>query len=184
MLTPTDMKPDLCGYTHFTGSGVYAADGGTSAATPVVAGLVGALRSVFPYTPTVYSRSPLAMKNMLMHTTIDKGAVGFDFKYGWGIVNGRRLALLRSMNIASQVDEAAANINELTEEERQLQAIEGLNEVELSWNELADQIPAEEALVSEDSEEPQFTKEYNDADNSDARTKETSRHSTKDLILA
>ena len=33
-------KPDICGYTHFAGSGVEKKDTGTSAACPVVAGVV------------------------------------------------------------------------------------------------------------------------------------------------
>src|SRR5258707_5717160 len=41
-------KPDVACYTHFAGSGVYAADGGTSAATPVLTGLVAAIRRVYP----------------------------------------------------------------------------------------------------------------------------------------
>ena len=41
----TAQKPDVSGYTHFAGSGVYPEDGGTSAACPVVAGVVAAIRS-------------------------------------------------------------------------------------------------------------------------------------------
>jgi len=33
-------KPDVCAYSHFVGSGVYPADGGTSAACPVASGVV------------------------------------------------------------------------------------------------------------------------------------------------
>jgi hypothetical protein len=90
----TRFKPDICGYTHFLGSGVYAADGGTSAATPVVAGVVAALRSKFPYYASNPRRSPAAIRNLLTRTAEDRGAIGFDFDHGWGIVNGRRLALL------------------------------------------------------------------------------------------
>jgi Subtilase family len=86
------MKPDLSGYTHFKGSGVYAADGGTSAATPVVAGVVAAVRSIFPYDPVTPGTAPLAVRNMLYKTAEDRGLVGYDFEYGWGIVNGCRLA--------------------------------------------------------------------------------------------
>lgn len=44
-------KPDLCAYTHFLGSRAYghrAEDSGTSAACPVMAGVIAALRSGFP----------------------------------------------------------------------------------------------------------------------------------------
>src|SRR5256712_4490088 len=37
-------KPDLAGFSHFKGSGIYPADGGTSAASPVAAGVAAALR--------------------------------------------------------------------------------------------------------------------------------------------
>jgi hypothetical protein len=86
------MKPDISSYTHFKGSGVYSADGGTSAATPVVAGVVAAVRSVFPYDPATPASDPAAVRNMLTKTAEDRGLVGYDFEYGWGIVNGCRLA--------------------------------------------------------------------------------------------
>jgi hypothetical protein len=86
------MKPDISGYTHFRGSGVYPADGGTSAATPVVAGVVAAVRSIFPYDPAESASSPAAVRNMLTKTAEDRGLVGYDFEYGWGIVNGCGLA--------------------------------------------------------------------------------------------
>ncbi|MDJ0879226.1 MAG: S8 family serine peptidase [Halieaceae bacterium] len=123
------MKPDLCGYTHFRGSGVYAADGGTSAACPVVAGVVGALRSRFPYNPADYRTSPAAIRNLLTRTAEDRGNVGFDFDYGWGIINGRRLALLRSLSVMQASDEAATSIDEVADVEALLDNIEGLEEV-------------------------------------------------------
>ena len=123
------MKPDLCGYTHFRGSGVYAADGGTSAATPVVAGVVGALRSRFPYNPADFRSSPAAIRNLLTRTAEDRGSVGFDFDHGWGIVNGRRLALMRSLSVTQSGEESASSIDELTDVESLLDKIEGLGEV-------------------------------------------------------
>lgn len=86
------LKPDICGYTHFRGSGVFSADGGTSAASPVVAGVVAAVRSKLPYDPGSSETSPAAIRNMLTKTAEDRGLVGYDFEYGWGIVNGCRLA--------------------------------------------------------------------------------------------
>lgn len=97
------MKPDLSSYTHFTGSGVYAADGGTSAATPVAAGAVAALRSRFPYVASVPATHPSAIRTLLTHTAEDRGAVGFDFDYGWGIINGHRVARLRRLTTLEPV---------------------------------------------------------------------------------
>ena len=86
------LKPDISGYTHFSGSGVYAADGGTSAASPVVAGVVAALRSAIPYNADKPESSPAAIRNMLTKTAEDRGLVGYDFEYGWGIVSGEAIA--------------------------------------------------------------------------------------------
>ena len=79
-------KPDLCGYTHFQGSGVYAADGGTSAATPVVAGVVAAVRTKRPYSPGNPAVSPAAVRALMRSTAEDLGAAGFDFDHGFGVV--------------------------------------------------------------------------------------------------
>jgi len=81
-------KPDLCGYTHFKGSGVYSADGGTSAATPVVAGVVAAVRCKRPYEAGNPDASPATMRALMRSTAEDRGTAGFDFDYGFGVVGG------------------------------------------------------------------------------------------------
>ncbi|UZQ54336.1 S8 family serine peptidase [Trichothermofontia sichuanensis B231] len=83
-------KPDLCGYTHFAGSGVYAADGGTSAACPVVAGVVAALRTAYP----PGQLSPAQLRQLLRRTADDLGSLGFDYAHGFGLVNP--IAFLKS----------------------------------------------------------------------------------------
>ena len=85
-------KPDISGYTHFLGSGVYPADGGTSAATPVVAGVVAAVRSGRPFDPTIPATRPTAIRSLLTSTAEDLGTTGYDFKHGYGVVNGCALA--------------------------------------------------------------------------------------------
>lgn len=85
-------KPDISGYTHFSGSGVHAADSGTSAATPVVAGVVAALRSKRPYVPGNPASTPLAIRNLMRSTAEDLGTEGYDFDHGFGVVNGKALA--------------------------------------------------------------------------------------------
>jgi hypothetical protein len=84
-------KPDICGYTHFKGSGVYAADGGTSAATPVVTGVVAALRTKMPYSPGNPAVSPATIRAFMRSTAEDRGAAGFDFDYGFGVVGGCKI---------------------------------------------------------------------------------------------
>lgn len=84
----THNKPDISGYTHFRGSGVYPADGGTSAATPVVAGVVAAVRSKRPYDPATPSTHPAAIRTLLTTTAQDLGVAGYDFRHGYGVVDG------------------------------------------------------------------------------------------------
>jgi subtilisin family serine protease len=101
-------KPDVCGYTHFAGSGVYAADGGTSAATPVVAGLVAAVRTRLPYEASKPATHPAAMRWLLMRTADDLGTAGFDFDHGHGVINGHKLATaVKILSVVKAVTRAA-----------------------------------------------------------------------------
>jgi subtilisin family serine protease len=74
-------KPDLCGYTHFKGSRVYPEDGGTSAACPVLAGLVAAIRSKYPASRV----TPADLRALLNKSADDLGGTGYDYDYGWGV---------------------------------------------------------------------------------------------------
>jgi hypothetical protein len=79
-------KPDIASYTHFLGSQVFGSgtpDTGTSAACPVMAGVVAALRSQYPYDPANANRSPANVRLCL--TTAAGGAWQADV--GYGIVN-------------------------------------------------------------------------------------------------
>lgn len=88
----TARKPDISGYTHFKGSGVYGADGGTSAACPVVSGVVAAIRTRKPFNPGDTSTSPSALRNLITSTAQDLGTSGYDFMHGYGVINGCVLA--------------------------------------------------------------------------------------------
>ncbi|WP_219470193.1 S8 family peptidase [Nonomuraea rhizosphaerae] len=82
----TARKPDFCAYTHFAGSRAFgdgAPDSGTSAATPVAAGLVAAIRSRWP----VSKLTPAQLRALLRRTGEDRSEVGFDYDYGYGIVD-------------------------------------------------------------------------------------------------
>jgi subtilisin family serine protease len=85
-LDPT--KPDLSAYTHFKGSGVYPSDGGTSAACPVAAGVVAAVRERYPSSVL----SPAELRALLFKTAEDLGGTGFDHDFGWGVIDAQRLA--------------------------------------------------------------------------------------------
>ena len=76
-------KPDIASFTHFAGSGVFPADGGTSAATPVAAGVVAAIRRLYPSSVL----SPAKLRDLLRRTAEPHGAVGFNFEYGYGVID-------------------------------------------------------------------------------------------------
>ncbi|MBE1593228.1 S8 family serine peptidase [Nonomuraea angiospora] len=82
----TARKPDFCAYTHFSGSKAFGddePDSGTSAATPVAAGLVAAVRTLWPSTRL----SPTQLRALLRRTAEDRSEVGFDYDYGYGNVD-------------------------------------------------------------------------------------------------
>ncbi|HEX2476846.1 MAG TPA: S8 family serine peptidase [Lacipirellulaceae bacterium] len=80
-------KPDIASYTHFAGSGVYTADGGTSAATPVAAGVVAAVRRLYPGSVL----APGMLRDLIRQTAEPRGGSGFNNEYGHGIINVPKL---------------------------------------------------------------------------------------------
>jgi subtilisin family serine protease len=90
-------KPDIAAYTHFTGSKAFAPDpdSGTSAACPVLAGVVAAVRTKYPASKL----SPASLRAFLAKTAVDLGGQGFDFDHGWGLVD--TTGLLAALSAAS-----------------------------------------------------------------------------------
>lgn len=80
-------KPDVSTYTHFTGSGVYPQDSGTSAACPVAAGVIAAIRTHYPASLL----SPAELRTLVAKTATDLGGTGFDNDFGWGALDGTAL---------------------------------------------------------------------------------------------
>ena len=80
-------KPDICAYTHFDGSGVYKADAGTSAACPVAAGVVAAIRSKH----RAKAISPAQLRTLIYKTAQDLGGMGYDDDHGWGAIAPKAL---------------------------------------------------------------------------------------------
>jgi len=76
-------KPDLAAYSHFRGSGVYPADGGTSAASPVAAGVAGAIRQKV----STKKLGPAQLKGLLQRTARDLEGNGWDYDLGYGVIN-------------------------------------------------------------------------------------------------
>jgi subtilisin family serine protease len=86
-------KPDVCAYTHFKGSGVYDSDGGTSAACPVAAGVVAAIRTTY----RANTVSPAQLRTLIYKTAQDLGGMGYDDDHGWGAIAPKPLvAALRT----------------------------------------------------------------------------------------
>jgi subtilisin family serine protease len=76
-------KPDLAAYSHFRGSGVYPADGGTSAASPVAAGVAAAMRQKV----SVNKLRPAQLKGLLQRTCRDLEGNGWDYDMGYGVLD-------------------------------------------------------------------------------------------------
>src|SRR5204862_3666143 len=86
-----DQKPDVSSYTHFFGSeaeGDGEPDSGTSAACPVMAGVVGAMRTKF----TAGAIPPAQLRAVIAKTSANLGLPGYDYDYGWGAVDPVALA--------------------------------------------------------------------------------------------
>lgn len=80
-------KPNVAGFTHFAGSGVYAADGGTSAATPVIAGAIAAVRRLYP----ANILPPGKLRELIQNSAELPTKKEFNFEYGYGIINVEKL---------------------------------------------------------------------------------------------
>jgi subtilisin family serine protease len=82
-------KPDVSTYTHFTGSGAFGnePDSGTSAACPVAAGVIAAVRTHHPASQL----SPAELRTLVAKTATDLGGTGFDNDFGWGALDGAAL---------------------------------------------------------------------------------------------
>src|SRR5881296_1856165 len=76
-------KPDLAAFSHFKGAGIYPVDGGTSAASPVAAGVAAALRQRF----ATDRLAPAQLKGLLQRTARDLGGKGWDYDVGYGVID-------------------------------------------------------------------------------------------------
>src|SRR2546422_85330 len=88
-------KPDLAGFSHFAGSGIYPADGGTSAASPVAAGVAAALRQRF----ATDRLAPAQLKGLLQRTARDLGGDGWDYDLGYGVIDAA--AALQALGVVA-----------------------------------------------------------------------------------
>ncbi len=86
-------KPDIAAPSHFAGSGVYDVDGGTSAASPVAAGVAAAIRQQISTT----TLSPAQLKGVLQRTARDVNGNGWDTDIGYGVISAG--AVVRALRI-------------------------------------------------------------------------------------
>jgi subtilisin family serine protease len=96
-------KPDIAAFSHFDGSRVYRADGGTSAACPVAAGLVAALRTGVP------ALSSATLKAIVQQTATAAPG-GWNTDLGYGTINGANAAAATLAHAGGKAV-AAAGVN-------------------------------------------------------------------------
>lgn len=95
-------KPDVTAYTHFLGSeafGVNTPDSGTSAACPIAAGCIAALRTSLPHSATppkaLISQVELTARQIAPYTA------GWNKDYGYGIIDP--VAIAQSLGLMAAV---------------------------------------------------------------------------------
>ena len=112
------IKPEIAanGFNHVSTdeSQDYMVFGGTSAAAPVVAGVMAILHEA--HEDIVGSRAPAALlKAIMMNTANDRGNPGPDFLYGFGLLNARKaLSVLQNRRfregVITQNEQSIINI--------------------------------------------------------------------------
>lgn len=92
------IKPDITangqGHLSTDENNGYLSFGGTSGASPGIAGVSAQLYQMYAEANGGTLPQSALIKATLLNTANDAGNVGPDFKFGWGIVNGRRAGML------------------------------------------------------------------------------------------
>ena len=114
------IKPDITahgqGHISTGANNTYSAFGGTSGASPGIAGVSAQLYELYADTHGGVMPKSGLVKGALLNTANDAGNVGPDFKFGWGIVNGLRAGKLLSEDrfIVESISNGELNTNTLT----------------------------------------------------------------------
>jgi hypothetical protein len=116
---PTDdgrVKPDICGKgvnvrsCTSTSDSSYSSYSGTSMSSPNVAGTLLLLQQHFKNVKGGFMRSA-TLRGLAIHTADEAGsAIGPDYKFGWGLLNAERAAVLISNdNVDAMIKENTLN---------------------------------------------------------------------------
>jgi hypothetical protein len=114
------IKPDIAanGQNQFSTNenNTYMSFGGTSGASPGIAGISAQLYETYADLHTGSLPQSALIKAALLNTANDYGNVGPDYKFGWGIVNGLRAAKLIEDNryLSSTVANGITNNHSIT----------------------------------------------------------------------
>jgi hypothetical protein len=124
----------------------YLVFGGTSGASPGIAGVSAQLYELYASQNNGDHPPAALIKATLLNTATDYGNVGPDFKFGWGIVNGRRAGKLieDERYLSSEVSQGITNNHTIN-------VPTGTSQVRfmLYWNDPAAAAGASPALVND-----------------------------------
>jgi PKD repeat protein len=114
------IKPDIAAHGQGQGStdenDSYMSFGGTSAASPGIAGICAQMYDAYRSLNSNNDPESALIKAALLNTADDMGNPGPDFEYGWGRVNARRAVELIENNnyLSSTITNSTTNTHNLT----------------------------------------------------------------------
>lgn len=144
------IKPDICSFgqgnwTTDTGNG-YRSGGGTSAASPVVAGTAALLYEAFREFHNGMTPASALIKATMLNTAEDLGRPGPDYDFGWGRLHGKRAieTIENQWHYHSSINHGEQNVHLLT-------LPSGVKELRamVYWLDPAGSPQAEKALVND-----------------------------------
>lgn len=109
------IKPDIsahgAGHMSTGTDNTYDPFGGTSAASPGIAGVFTMLHSAYQQLNNNETAEAALIKACLLNSANDIGNQGPDFKYGWGLVNALRAARILEENryLSAEIEQAETN---------------------------------------------------------------------------
>lgn len=144
------IKPDITahgqGHISTDPNNTYGAFGGTSGASPGIAGVSAQLYELYADTHGGVIPESALVKAALLNTANDIGNTGPDFQYGWGLVNGLRAGQLLAEDRFSSDDISTGETNSISVD---IPAGTTQARFMLYWNDPAAAAGASTALVND-----------------------------------